>query len=261
MMDGKLYRRCQEAAATPGKTVVVVEGAGDIAFLTQMLDKPPFRERNLFTRFVLMEAGGKDAALTILEAFPDFRAMVDRDAWPEAVCEKRQRDTPGLHILPRFCIENYLICPGELAAALPGFEEADAIQAEIPNAIRHGCLWRAAQPLYEQLMGLGFNKALLTFPPPDEKRMEELVSSWQALLSAESIRQAMDEALAGVAQREPLDLLRTFCHGKIFFKSVVAPRLKERFPGENTEGLKRKLYRRLPLPEDLQTFLEEVFLQ
>ena len=38
MLDGRLLRKVQEAEATPGKQVVVVEGTGDIAFLTHVLD-------------------------------------------------------------------------------------------------------------------------------------------------------------------------------------------------------------------------------
>ncbi len=41
--DDRLNKLCARLAATPGKQVVVVEGTGDVAFFTIMLDKPPFR--------------------------------------------------------------------------------------------------------------------------------------------------------------------------------------------------------------------------
>lgn len=260
MLDGRLLRKVQEAEATPGKQVVVVEGTGDIAFLTHVLDKPPFRQRNIFADFVLLDAGGKDAVLKILGARPHFKAIVDRDTWSDAECKKLQRKYPGLYILPRYCIENFIVCPDELEQALPNFkEEAAAIAAEVPNAIRHACLWRAARPMYNELMELGFNKALMAYPPPDEAEMRRLVTSWQNLLSVDSIQSAMDEAIEESAHCSSDELLRTFCHGKAFFKGVVASYVKDRFPGETTEGLKRKLYRRIPLAEDLKALLEEVF--
>jgi len=262
MLDGRLKKKCDEAQATPGKTVVVVEGTGDIAFLNQMLDKPPLRKRNYFAKFVLLDAGGKDAVLKILADRPHFRAMVDRDTWSDAACEKNLKKYPNLHILPRYCIENFIICPEELNASLPNFEEAASeIALEIPNAIRHGCFWRSAQPLYQELMELGFNRALMKYPPPDEKQMREMVQSWQELLSVDNIEKELNCALNGVKDQSYDHLLRAFCHGKVFFQSVVAPYVKNRFPGENTEGLKRKLYRQIKLPEDLLVFLEEVFKQ
>lgn len=260
MLEGRLKKKCDEAQATPGKTVVVVEGTGDIAFLNQMLDKPPMRKRNVFARFVLLDAGGKDAVLKILADRPHFRAIVDRDTWSDAACEKNLRKYPSLHILPRYCIENFIICPEELNAALPNFEEAAGeIALEIPNAIRHGCFWRSAQPLYQELTERGFNRALMKYPPPDDGQMRAMVRSWQELLSVENIQSALEEALQGVNNQDPDHLLRAFCHGKVFFQSVVAPYVKGRFPGENTEGLKRRLYRQIRLPEDLLAFLEEVF--
>ena len=260
MSENRLERLLMAAAQAPGKKVLVVEGPGDTAFLTLMLDKPPFREANVFARFVILEAGGKDAALKMLDMRPDYSAMVDRDAWTSQECEKKQRAYPSLHILPRFCIENFLICPEELAAAFPSFDlDAEAIRREIPSAIRHGCLWRAAQPLYDRLMQSGFNRALLRYPPPKERELEKLLRSWQALLSPEAVQAACNAAFEEAKGESEDELIRTFVHGKIFWKNVVEPRLSSRFPGRSSEELKRLALRRLRLAPDLKSFFENIF--
>lgn len=251
----------REAAATPSKRVLLVEGTGDVAFLTLMLDKPPLQEENIFADWVIAPAGGKDAVLRLLKERPGLYAMVDRDAWDESECRKKVRQYPGLHILPRFCIENFLICPEELAAAVPGFAGyAAQISREIPQAVRHACLWRAAQPLYEELLQAGFNRALLHYPPPDESEMRSLLSSWQHLLSPENVRQRMDEHFQAVSGAPEGILLRRYIHGKVFWRGCVESLAARFFPGRKSEELKRELYRRLPLPDDLEGFLRSIFL-
>ena len=69
----------REAAATPNKHVLLVEGTGDVAFLTLMLDKPPLQDENIFLDWVITPAGGKDAVLRMLKERPGLNAMVDRD--------------------------------------------------------------------------------------------------------------------------------------------------------------------------------------
>ncbi len=252
----------REAAATPNKRVLLVEGTGDISFLTLMLDKAPLRDENIFADWVIAQAGGKDAVLRLLKERPDLSAMVDRDAWDDAECRKKERMYPNLHILPRFCIENYLICPDELAKAVPGFAEFESLIAgEIPRAVRHACLWRAAQPLYEELLQAGFNRALLHYPPPDEKGMNALLASWQHLLSPENVRARMEEHFQGIKDAPAQTLLRRFVHGKVFWRGCVEGLAARFFPGRKSDELRREVFRRLPLPKDLEDFLRTIFLR
>ena len=252
----------KEAAATPNKRVLLVEGTGDISFLTLMLDKPPLRDENIFADWVIAPAGGKDAVLRLLKEQPELHAMVDRDAWDDAECDKKERTYKNLHILPRFCIENFLICPEELAKAVPGFAElTPLIQREIPQAVRHGCLWRAAQPLYEELLQAGFNRALLRYPPPDEREMWEILTSWQHLLSPENLNRRMEEHFLGVTGASEQTLLRRYVHGKVFWRGCVENLAARFFPGRKSDELRREIFRRLTLPEDLEIFLRGIFLE
>lgn len=252
----------KEAAATPNKRVLLVEGTGDVSFLTLMLDKPPLRDENIFADWVIAPAGGKDAVLRLLKERPGLHAMVDRDAWDEAECRKNERLYKNLHILPRFCIENYLICPDELVKAVPGFAElAPLITREIPRAVRHACLWRAAQPLYDELLQAGFNRALLRYPPPDEEEMQEVLTSWQHLLSPENLNQRMEEHFRSVRNEPEQTLLRRYVHGKVFWRGCVENLASRFFPGRKSDELRREIFRRLPLPEDLEMFLRGIFLE
>lgn len=259
-MSSRLEKLAMSAAQSPGKKVVVVEGMGDVTFLTLMLDKPPFRQANVFSRFTLLEVGGKDAVLKMLEMRPDFYAMVDRDAWTEKECAKKQKAYPNLFILPRFCIESFIICPEELEGIFSNFqEEGDSIRKDIPMAIRHGCLWRAAQPLYQQLMQAGFNRALLRYPPPNEKELDKLLRSWQTLLSPQAVQKACDQAFQDVQGHSQDELLREFVHGKIFWKNAVEPFVYPKFQGRSGEELKRAVFQRMSIPGDLEAFLKKVF--
>ena len=251
----------KEAAATPNKRVLLVEGTGDVAFLTLMLDKPPLQDENIFADWVVAPAGGKDAVLRLLKERPGLHAMVDRDAWSEKESANMERMYPGLHILPRFCIENYLICPEELARAIPGFAElTPQIVKEIPQAVRHGCLWRAAQPLYEELLQAGFNRSLLRYPPPGEAEMRDILSNWQHLLSPENVHQRMEEHFQNMKGADQQTLLHRYVHGKVFWRGCIETMAARFFPDRKSEELKREVYRRLSLPKDLEEFLKGIFL-
>jgi len=251
----------KEAAATPYKRVLLVEGTGDVSFLTLMLDKPPLQEENIFTDWVIAPAGGKDAVLRMLKDRPSLHAMVDQDTWDDQECAKKKREYRNLHILPRFCIENFLICPDELTQAIPGFASlSPLIVREIPQAVRHGCLWRAAQPLYEELLQAGFNGALLHYPPPDESQMQELLQSWQYLLSPENVRSRMEENFRSVKDASQQTLLYRWVHGKVFWRGCVEPLAARFFPGRRSDELRREVYRSLRLPYDLEDFLLSIFL-
>ncbi len=251
----------KEAAATPGKRVLLVEGTGDISFLTLMLDKPPLREENILADWVLAPAGGKDAVLRTIREQRDICGMVDRDAWDEEECETLQRKYPNLHILPRFCIENFLVCPDELEEAIPGFGRlSPVISGEIPRAIRHACLWRAAQPLYEELLQAGFNRALLRYPPPKEEEMQQLLHSWQDLLSPENVQKRMQNSFSRMKNLPEALVLRRFVHGKVFWRGCVEGLIANFYPGKKSDELKREVFKRVKLPRDLEVFLRGIFL-
>ncbi len=258
-----------ELAATPGKRVLLVEGTGDVEFLTFLLDKPPLRERNVHADWVIGAAGGKDSVVRMLERQPGWIGLVDRDAWSEQDILKAEKKTPNLRLLPRYCIENYLVDAAALEALTaraegPARQRAQRalreIEAQWPDAVRHGSLWRAIQPLQDQLQALGFNGALLRFQLPDDAQVRRVLADWSALMDDQRIYgeyqrfQAQAEAMPAEKAR------RLWAHGKMFWRHVVAPALGEALDEPNESRLRRLTQRRMPLPEDLRALLDRIFL-
>ena len=99
----------EEAAAARNKRVLLVEGRGDVDFLTYMLDKQPLRSAGFYSRFAIGAAGGKDNVLRMLEREPEWLGLVDRDAWSARTRDAYEGKLRNLYFLPRYCIENYLI--------------------------------------------------------------------------------------------------------------------------------------------------------
>lgn len=253
----------EEAAAARNKRVLLVEGRGDVDFLTYMLDKQPLRSAGFYSRFAIGAAGGKDNVLRMLEREPEWLGLVDRDAWSARTRDAYEGKLRNLYFLPRYCIENYLIdvnileeifgsrgCGQELSQALR------TIRAQIPGAVRHGSLWRAVQPLYDELMGLGFNGALLRFDVPSDSEIFEVLKSWDRLLDARRIY-ADYRAFEEKGSAMPVDeALRVWIHGKVFWRKSVAPALQEALGGMGEERLQRIIYRAMPLPTDVELLLK-----
>ena len=104
----------ERSASVPYKKVLVVEGPTDIQMLNLMLDKPEFKRENPRSRWILGAAGGKSQVLKCLERQSDWHGLVDRDAWTEEEIRRAIQRYPNLHLLPRFCLENFLIDPAEI---------------------------------------------------------------------------------------------------------------------------------------------------
>lgn len=183
-------------------------------------------------------AGGKDNVLRMLEKEPDWLGIVDRDAWNEKTRASQAEKLRNLYFLPRYCIENYLvdvnileeIFSSERFCAYAGLGRAlQDIRAQIPGAVRHASLWRAVQPLYDELMRLGFNGALLRFDVPSDSEIYDTLRSWDRLLDAERIYEdyrAFEEQGGMLSEREAL---RVWVHGKVFWRKSVAPPCRRRW--------------------------------
>ncbi|MCN5345819.1 hypothetical protein [Escherichia coli] len=161
-----------ETKITEGKRALVVEGKTDELVFTQLLKKvAPQWE----TRWVLAEVGGKRNVIEILSKQPTWLGIVDRDEWDNAQLNHRQQQLPNLLVLPRFCIENYLVVPSELLPGLPPKQRAklpgesaaaieaitSSITANLESWIQFGTAWAIINPLWDELRSLGFNRDLL----------------------------------------------------------------------------------------------------
>ncbi len=259
----------RELAATPTKRVLLVEGTGDVDFLTLMLDKPPLREQNIHARWVIGAVGGKDSVLRMLGLQPRWLGLVDRDAWSEAEIADATARVPNLRLLPRYCIENYLIDPMTFQVFEQRAQSAKAKQAVRDAAqyckarwgegIRHGSLWRAVQPLQDALQDRGFNGTLLRFDLPDDSQVRATLRSWSELLDEQRVYGEFSDYQRQAQAMAPEQALRLWVHGKIFWRSVVADALGGAIGEENESRLKRLVYRHTPLPGDLFDLLGALF--
>ncbi len=255
----------RELAATSGKQVLLVEGPGDVEFLTFLLDKPPLRQHNVHARWVFGAVSGKDSVLRLLEREHRWHGMVDRDAWDEKEISEVRRRVPNLHMLPRYCIENFLIEERALRSVVQRAREPRRLEPALaslgdalPQAIRHGSLWRAIQPLQEQLQDLGFNGALLKFHLPGDAQVLQTLRGWSELMDEERIFAAYRGYQAQGEAMGRQDAERMWVHGKLFWRHEVVPVLEEAFPTYNESALRKLVLRNMPMPDDLLTFLSQV---
>lgn len=258
-----------ELAATPSKRVLLVEGTGDVEFLTFLLDKEPLRALNVHAGWVFGAAGGKESVMRMLTRERSWIGLVDRDAWSEQEISEAMGKTPNLRLLPRYCIENYLVEPAALEHLAAHVRQADkkqrllkeieAMQQQWPHAIRHASIWRAVQPLQNELQSLGFNGALLRFKLPGDEAVREVLHGWSELMDEERIF-AEYQRYQAEGNSMPLEQAqRLWVHGKMFWRHVVSPALSEALDEPNEGRLRRLVLRRMPLPQDMQEMLERVF--
>lgn len=151
----------QEVIGTQAKKVFLVEGRDDKeAFRILMGRFLPGWEQ----RWGIAEAGNKRQLQGLLGLEPDWLGLVDRDEWDQVAIDKNTATQPNLLVLPRFCLENYLINPVELWQAIPAARQAEvtdgqaafatAVQGDLPQYLRHGALWKVVTPLWSGLRAL-----------------------------------------------------------------------------------------------------------
>jgi len=251
-----------ETKITEGKRALIVEGKTDELVFTQLLKKV---DPQWETRWVLAEVGGKRNVVEILSKQPTWLGIVDRDEWDNAQLSQRQQQLPNLLVLPRFCIENYLTVPDELWHCLPQKQKAKlpegrgaAIQSiTVPIAenlerwVQFGALWAIINPLWDELLLLGFNRDLLD--PElvvDEQRFRAQCANWHSHLEPQGLWQRYQEKLTAIQAQTNDENLRTIVHGKKFFKAVVTPAFRELFAIQSAISVE-DLFREMPVPADL----------
>lgn len=147
-IEKKIREIKEQKIGNSGRQVLVVEGSDDVEAFELMLEKlAPEWSRG----WVLAEAGKKSAVLEIVRREPTWAGVVDRDEWADEKNEELEAELRNLAVLPRYCLENYLIVPSELWAALPPKQKAkipggqqalqDKILEDLDRWVRHGVLW------------------------------------------------------------------------------------------------------------------------
>lgn len=258
-----------EVVGATGKRVLLVEGTDDRAALEVLLGRfSPSWERH----WGIAEAGKKQQVIGLLRQEPDWLGVVDRDEWDDATIANYATSHPNLVVLPRFCLESYLIVPSELWAAFPevqkrkvtGGETAlrDAILAEIPLYLRHGALWKVITPLWSSLRALGFKEALASETSlgvaQDDAEIQRILGDWDALLNPTQIFTNFQAALAAAQAATPSEQLTQWIHGKVFWSRAVHPALNQLLVQASEKDYRNNLFRNVPLPADLQPLFDRI---
>lgn len=261
----------EEQIAKQEKRALIVEGPDDVSALMILLNNhyPQWEKQ-----WVIAEAGNKRSVQTILRKEPNWLGLVDRDEWDQNKINQQTEELPNLLVLPRFCIENYLINPTEIWRAIPANRQAmidggeaafsEAILSELPTYRRHGVLWSVVTPLWSGLRALGFKEALAADSrecvqtAQNDETIKNILSEWDELLDPNRIFNAFTDQLHEVQALSEDEQLALFIHGKTFWKQVIYPYLIS-LSGQLTESkLQTELFKRLSWPEDLNTLVERL---
>ena len=214
----------------------------------------------------------KRQLLELLKLEPDWVGIVDRDEWDQPVIDQHMSDRSNLCVLPRFCIENYLIHPVELWPAIPAIRQETvaggestftaAVEGELYKYLRHGVLWKVVTPLWSGLRTIGFKEALASEESLEtvqsDREIKRILAEWGALLEPVRIFADFQTELSKAEVAPITEQLSMWVHGKVFWKNVVYPIMNRQF-GQIKESERRKqILRTIPKPVDLQPLFDRL---
>jgi hypothetical protein len=151
-------------------------------------------------------------------------------------------------------------------ATVDGGEAAftQSILAELPHYLRHGVLWKVVTPLWSGLRALGFKDALAAehsvSTAQDDAKIRRILGEWDQLLDPERIFSEFQQQLSDVQPLSVTEQLALWVHGKTFWKNVVEPHMKRLFGQMPEKDMKKEIFSKLALPDDLQPLLERLEL-
>ena len=250
------------------KRVLLVEGDDDFDAISIFLNKKsPSWEQH----WVLVPAKKKDNVLKILEKEPDWIGLVDRDEWTETDIDNKASQLQNLVILPRFCLESYLVEPTELWSALPEKQRlkigeqanlAHAINIEKPKWLRHAALWHAINPLWRELRSLGFNNAVLKPENvPDDDELRRTFSLWHNALDIEKTLLKVQALTIQFQDETDVNFYTQHLYAKKFYPMVVHVTLNNLLGQKKAKERRKAILRNLPLPADLDVLWKKMELQ
>lgn len=257
----KLIQKIKDEKVGPtGKKVLLLEGADDVDAFSLMLNK---KVGNLWEQnWTLAFAEGKKRILEVLQIEPTWIGLVDRDEWNDVTIAEKQGELPNLVVLPRFCLENYLLDPDELWEGFPqeqknkiggGVDELRAaIFQEKDKWLRHGVLWSVVNPLWDGLRSLGFKEDLLDVEnAQDDEAIRQKLKEWYDYLEHSELFRLFTEQLQVASADSPTKQLHVWIHGKKFYINVIHVVLNRLLGQKNADERKMSIFRTRALPDDL----------
>ena len=237
---------------------ILVEGSTDKAAFTHFFDK---KRENWNSQFEIIIMGNKNKVCGKLQDPEVAFGIVDKDTWDEEQIAKFERNNGGkLCVLPRYCLENYLVLPDEIWEALSANQkrtitsdnllDLESISQNIMGWKKHAAMWKTIAPLRSQLFNSHFENALLPKTIAldfSDDYVKQQLQVWSDILDPETIFSTFQEESESFRTMDNRAFLKTFVHGKHFYHQEVKP-LLHRLVGNFKEN---DLFRRLTPPEDL----------
>lgn len=250
------------------KKVLLVEGSDDVSAFRQLLDR---RVPDWESRWALAEAGNKKQALDIAPLVPDWLVLVDRDEWSANEVKEFQQRHANLFVLPRFCLESYLVDPAELWQALPPKQQnkildgvsgiETGVLANLADWRRHAALWHVINPLWSGLRALGFKEGLLqTQKIPNDAELERTLKSWSEFVDYKRILDEVHVSIGSMNAKSTSDFLHHSLYAKDFYPQVVHPVLNQLLGQKSAVERRAALFRTLPIPSDLDPLWQRMGL-
>jgi hypothetical protein len=179
------------------KKALIVEGPDDVLAFQTFLAK---KNNQWETNWVIAPAGGKKNVLDVIGNEPTWVGIIDCDEWSATSVQTAAAAHPNLYILPRFCIESYMINPKEIWNALPPKQQAKIAQGEsqltaeieknLNNWIRHAAIWHVVHPLYMFMRESGHRDSLLDpASVPTQTQLQTILNTWLQKLNGNVVAQ------------------------------------------------------------------------
>lgn len=251
-----------------GVNVLLVEGSDDVDAFRILLDR---RATGWEKKWVLTHAGKKDAVIKMLRKEPSWQGIVDRDEWTDEEVEQHQTTVSNLFLLPRFCLESYLIDPNELWQALPEKQRnkldndytklESALSSYLPQWTRHAAIWHVANPLWRKLRGVGFNNVVLdTNQIKDDHELLAIFQQWQNTLEPQTILDDIHKTLAMISVKPQTELYHKWLYAKDFYPSVINTVMNSLLGQKSAKERRQALLKYLPIPNDLEPLWQKMGL-
>jgi hypothetical protein len=243
-----------------GKRVLLVEGSDDVDAYSNFLSKkfPQWEQR-----WAVAHMGNKRQVLDGLALEPNWLGLVDRDEWDAEVQRQYQEQYANLLVLPRFCLESYLISPTELWQAFPpkqrdkvdGGEQAfrGALLDPFSEWIRHAALWHGVRPLWHQLRNAGLPDEVSKKPPtPTDTELLAFFESWRGVLGdADALLSRVHVLESQLQTMDVEEVCHQWLHAKDFYAEVVHRTLDQLLGQKSAKDRRLAIFKTRQVPSDL----------
>ncbi len=267
-VDERIKQIKTQLVGNTGVRVLLLEGSADVDAFRILLDRQfSDWEKN----WHLEPAGGKKAVLDMLAKETSWIGVVDRDEWTLQQITARLVGQPNLKVLPRFCLESYLVDPAELWSAFPPKQQAKIAGGEqqlrvelrknLVEWIRQAALLHEVRPLWTQLRELGFPNAVTGSPPmPNDLELKAHLKNWYDALNADDILSkvhVLEQMMNAMGETE---LFSQWLYAKSFYPQVVHQTLNRLLGQKEAKQRRISIFRTRSLPPDLDSLWQAMGL-